>query len=225
MKPDEQKEQPKEAPAGSPGTGEGKGTDDGAPAAGALPEAGEVEGELASEQQPRRRRPWLVLTLAGVVVLAVIGVAAFFILSPGGKPGSPTSPDARGKGLSAGDTRGEFFIPLSTPGEAVLMRVSFAVEWPEERRIAFLQEQVAIQDEVYQKLYEMTAKGIIPRKGSALDEDYRQQLQREVTRIFERSLRAQDFKVSIPEVLFLPGPEAKAMPEPGDGVKDASAEP
>jgi len=226
MKPDEQKKQPEEARSETPATAEGRAAEDGPPVA-TPPEAGGAEGELPSEQQPRRRRRPLTLVVAGVVVLAMVGIAAFFALSRGGKSGSPTSPDVKERAAPAGDTLAEFFVPLSTPGEHVLVRVSFAVKWGEERRIAFLQEQVAIQDEVYQKLYDMTAKGMIPRKGSALEENNRLQVEREVTRIFERSLGAQDFKVSIQEVLFLPGPETKAMPEPESGhrVEDASAPP
>ena len=224
MEPDEQLRQSEEAPSETPATGEGGAAEAGPPSA-TPPEPGEGEGEPPSEQRPQRRRRWLTLALAGVVVLAIVAAAAFFALSRGGNPESPASPGAIGKGLSAGHSLAEYFVPLSTPGEDVLLRVSFALEWPEETRIAFLQEQVAIQDEVYEKLSNMTAKGMIPRKGSALEEDYRLQLEHELTRIFERSLKVQDFKLSLQEVVFLPGGEAKATPEPGAAVEDSSAPP
>ena len=224
MEPDEQLKQSEEAPSETPATGEGEAAEEGLPSA-TPPEPG--GGEPPSKQQPQRRRRWRTLALAGVVVLAMVAAAAFFALSRGGNPRSPASPVATGKALSAGHSLAEYFVPLSTPGEDVLLRVSFAVEWPEETRIAFVQEQVAIQDEVYQKLSDMTAKGMIPRKGSALEEDYRLQLEHELTRIFERSLKVQDFKLSIQEVVFLPGPETKPMPkpEPGVAVEDSLAVP
>jgi len=224
MEPDEHVKEREEAQSESPATGERGAAEEGPPRA-TPPEPGEGEGEPPSEQQPQRRRRWLTLALAGVVVLAMVAAVAFFALPRGGNPGSPASPGATGKALSTGHSLAEYFVPLSTPGEDVLLRVSFAVEWPEETRIAFLQEQVAIQDEVYQKLSDLTAKGMIPRKNSALEEDYRLQLEHELTRIFERSLKVQDFKLSIQEVVFLPGGEAKATPEPGAAVEDSSAPP
>jgi len=225
MEPDERLKQPEEARSETPATAEG-GAAEGGPPGTTPPELGGAEGDLPSEQQPRRRRRGLTLVVAGVVVLVMVGIAAFFALSRGEKSRNPASPDAgEGAAAPAGDTLAEFFVPL--PGKEVLVRVSFTVKWREERRIAFLQEQVAIQDEVYQKLYDMTATGMIPRQGSALQEDFRRQVEQEVTRIFARFLGAQDFKVLIQDVLFVPASETKAMPEPEPGhrVEDASAPP
>ena len=224
MEPDEQVKESEEAPPETPATAEGGAAEEG-PASATPPEPGDGEDEPPSPPPPLRRRRWLTLALAGVVLLATAAAAAFFALSRGGAPGRPASPGATGTAPSPGQSLAEYFVPLSTAGEEVLLRVSFAVECPEETRITFLQEQVAIQDEVYQKLSDMTAKGIIPRKGAALEEDYRLQLEHELTRIFERSLKAQDFKLSIQEVVFLPGGDAKATPEPEAPVDDSSAPP
>ena len=224
MEPDDHMKEPEESQSETPATAEGGAAEEGSPSA-TPPEPGEGEGEPPSAQQPQKRRRWLTVALAGVVVLAMAAAAAFFALSRGGNPRSPSTSDATGTAPTAGHSLAEYFVPLSTPGEDVLLRVSFAVECPEERRIALLQERVAIQDEVYQKLSDMTAKGIIPRKGSALEADYRQQLEHELTRIFERSLKVQDVKLSIQEVVFLPGGEAKATQEPGAQGEDSSASP